>query len=96
MTTLDLLRTQRDAVLQIAAKHGAENLRIFGSVARAEDTEQSDIDLLVTMQENRSLLDLAALKDALEALLHRSTDIVTERGLHPLIRQEILSESRPL
>jgi len=82
--------------LKIAAKHGACNVRIFGSVARGEAGENSDIDLLVELEPGRSLLDLAKLVVELEDLLNRKVDVVTEQGLYWLLRRRILTEARPL
>ncbi|HNU40009.1 MAG TPA: nucleotidyltransferase family protein [Methanothrix sp.] len=82
--------------MKIAAKHGACNVRIFGSVARGEAGENSDIDLLVELEPGRSLLDLAKLVVELEDLLNRKVDVVTEQGLYWLLRRRILTEARPL
>jgi predicted nucleotidyltransferase len=82
--------------LRIAAKHGAHNVRVFGSVARGEAGENSDIDLLVELEEGRSLLDQAGLVLDLEELLGRKVDVVTEQGLYWLLRRRILKEARPL
>lgn len=82
--------------MKIAAKNGACNVRIFGSVARGEAGENSDIDLLVELEPGRSLLDLAKLVVELEDLLNRKVDVVTEQGLYWLLRRRILTEARPL
>ena len=82
--------------MKIAAKHGACNVRIFGSVARGEAGENSDIDFLVELEPGRSLLDLAKLVVELEDLLNRKVDVVTEQGLYWLLRRRILTEARPL
>jgi predicted nucleotidyltransferase len=71
-------------------------VRIFGSVARGEDTAQSDIDLLVDLEKGRTLLDLGGALVQLQDLLGRRVDIVTERGLHWYLREKILREARPL
>ena len=71
-------------------------MRIFGSVARGEAGENSDIDLLVELEPGRSLLDLAKLVVELEDLLNRKVDVVTEQGLYWLLRRRILTEARPL
>jgi hypothetical protein len=92
----ELLRAKRDEILQIAASHGARNLRVFGSVARGEADEQSDIDLLVEMEPGRSLMDHAALWLDLQALLGRKVDVVSDRGLKPRIRDRVLAEAVPL
>jgi predicted nucleotidyltransferase len=89
----ELLREKRDEILQVAARHGASNVRIFGSVARGEADAQSDIDFLVELERGRSLLDHAALMIDLESLLGRRVDVATERGLRPRIRERILEEA---
>jgi len=89
----DLLSSKRDAILQIAALHGARNVRVFGSVARGEAGDQSDIDFLVELEPGRSLFDHAAILVEFGELLGRRVDVVTERGLRPRIRDRILREA---
>src|SRR5216110_2805227 len=89
----ELLSTKREDILRIAAKYGAYNVRIFGSVARGEADEQSDIDLLVNMEPGRSLLDLCGLLIDLEELLDCKVDVVTEKGLRDRIRARVLKEA---
>ena len=90
------LKKKRDAVIALAAKHGAQNPRIFGSVARGESSPDSDIDLLVKMEEGRSLLDLSALVLDLRDLLGIRVDVVSEDGLYWLLRRRILKEAKPV
>ena len=71
-------------------------MRVFGSVARGDDRPASDLDLLVDMESDRSLLDLVGLAQDLEALLNRNVDVVTDASLHAAIREQVLAESRPL
>ena len=71
-------------------------MRIFGSVARGEADETSDIDFLVDMESDRSLLDVAALLADLRELLGRKVDVVSEKGLYWLLRRRILKEAKPL
>lgn len=92
----ELIKAKRDEILRIAAKHGARNVRIFGSVARGEADEQSDVDFLVDMEPGRSLFDLAGLYVDLEELLGRKVDVVTTRGISPYLKDRILAEARPL
>lgn len=89
-------RTPRAEILRLAREHGAQNVRIFGSAARGEDTDDSDLDVLVEMEERRSLVDHVALKQDLEDLLGRPVDIVTEASLHPQIRDRVVREAVPL
>ena len=89
----ELLQAKRRAILQLAAKHGARNVRVFGSVARHEADEQSDIDFLVEMEPGRSLLDMGGFLMDLRELLGREVDVVTERGLKPRIRDRVLQEA---
>ncbi len=91
-----LLQENRHTVMAMAAKHGAKNLRIFGSVARGDSDPDSDIDLLVKMEKGRSLLDLSALTLDLRELLGVKVDVVSEEGLYWLLRRRILNEARPL
>jgi predicted nucleotidyltransferase len=88
------LQKYRSEILNLALRHGAGNVRVFGSQPRGEGREESDLDLLVTLGEGRSLLDLVGLKQDLEDLVHRPVDVVTERALSPYLR--VLSEAIPL
>jgi predicted nucleotidyltransferase len=96
MTLEQLLKQHRDAILRLAAKHGARSVRVFGSVARQEADQQSDVDFLVEMEPGRSLFDLGGLQYELEGLLGCRVDVVTERGLKARIRQRVLQEAVPL
>lgn len=96
MTGDERLREQRDEVLRIAAKYGARNVRVFGSLARGEADDQSDIDFLVEMDPGRSLLDLGGLQYELESLLGCPVDVVTVRGLKARIRERVLREAVPV
>jgi predicted nucleotidyltransferase len=86
----------RDEILRIAASHGARNVRVFGSVARGEDQADSDVDLLVEMEDDRSLLDLVGLEQELEELLKRGVDVLTDVSIHPALRSRITAEARAL
>jgi predicted nucleotidyltransferase len=90
------IEQHRDAILHAAARHGAQNVRVFGSVARGEDRPNSDVDLLVDMADDRSLLDLVALAQELEELLERRVDILTEQSLAPAIRDRVTADARAL
>ena len=91
-----ILKARREEILVIAARHGARNIRVFGSVARGEARPDSDVDFLIELERGRSLLDHAGLLVDLEELLGRKVDVVTERGLRPRIRDRVLSEAVPL
>lgn len=96
MTLETLLKEKRQAILVLAARHGARNVRIFGSVATGEAGPESDIDLLVKMDEDRSLLDVSALALDLRELMGVKVDLVSEDGIYWLLRRRILKEARPL
>ena len=92
----DLLHRNRDEILKLAATHGARNIRVFGSVARGEADEQSDVDFLVDLEPGRSLLDLGGLLMDMQDLLGCRVDVVTEKGLRPRIRDQVFREAVPL
>ena len=91
-----LVRNNRAEILRIAAKYGARNVRVFGSTARDAATDKSDIDILVELDANRSLLDQVGLQQELEELLGCKVDVVVEGGLSPYLEERILSEAVPL
>ena len=80
----------------MAAKYGASNVRVFGSVARGTADDRSDVDFLVDLEEDRSLFDLGGLLMDLQGLLKRRVEVVTEKGLHWYIKDRIMEEARPL
>jgi predicted nucleotidyltransferase len=86
----------REAILDAAARHGVRNVRVFGSVARGDDRSDSDIDFLVDVDAGRTLLDVIALEQDLQALLRRRVDVLTEGGLSPYLQQRILAEATSL
>jgi len=97
MINLETLRVgRREEVLRLAERHGARNLRVFGSVARGEANENSDLDLLVDWEPGRSLLDHAGLVQDLQELLGTRVHVGTERSLHWYVREKILREATPL
>jgi hypothetical protein len=96
MSVREVLAGRRDDILRIAARHGAKNVRVFGSVARGEDDERSDVDFLVELEPGRSLLDLGGLLMELQELLGRRVDVVTDKGLRSRIRQRVLNEAVPV
>ncbi|MFO7683826.1 MAG: nucleotidyltransferase family protein [Chloroflexota bacterium] len=93
MTNSQLLSENRQEILALAQQYGAKNVRVFGSVARGEDDEQSDIDFLVEMEPTRSLFDLGGFMMSLQELLGRPVDVVTEDGLKMRIRERVLQEA---
>lgn len=94
--TFEQLRARRKEILDLAERHGAHNVRVFGSAVRGEAGPDSDVDFLIDMDEQRSLLDLVALWQDLQDALGRPVDLVTERSLHWYIRDRVLREARPL
>ena len=93
MTLEELRSTRREEILRLAAKRGARNVRVFGSVARGDSDERSDIDFLVEMEPGRTLFDLSGLLLDLQSLLEVRVDVVTERGLRPRVRDRALAEA---
>ena len=91
-----LLKEKREEILRAAARHGARNVRVFGSVARGEADAQSDIDLLVEFEPDRSLLDHAALWLELQDLLGCKVDVISEGGVKARIRERVLREAVPV
>jgi len=96
MEIREFIQEKRHDILQMATEHGERNVRIFGSVARGDAGAESDVDILVKMDQGRSLLDLSALVMDLRDLLGRKVDVVSEDGLYWLLRRRILREAKPL
>lgn len=92
----EFLAPKRDKILNLAAQHGADTVRVFGSFARGEAGPESDVDFLVHMGEGRSLFDLIRLKMALESLLGRDVDVLTDGGINRHAKARILGEAIPL
>lgn len=90
------LRRRRRAVIELAARRGAHNVRVFGSVARGEDTESSDVDLLVDLDDGVGLVALAGLVRELSDLLDVGVDVVPAAQLKQTIRDEVLAGAVPL
>ena len=93
MCQLDRLRSLRGKIYEIARKHKADKVYVFGSCARKEETPESDVDFLVELQKGASLFDLMDLQDEYEALLNCKVDVVSRRGLNPYLRDNVLSEA---
>jgi hypothetical protein len=96
INTFEAIQAKRDEIQRIAAKHGARNVRVFGSVARGEARPDSDVDFLIDVEPVTSSWFPAGLVQDLEGLLGRRVEVVTERGLNHLIRDEVLREAVPV
>lgn len=96
MTVDELRRTQRDAILRVAARYGAHNVRVFGSAARGDLSPSSDLDLLVDLDPDRTLMDLGGLLIELQDLLQVRVDVATESMLRWKVRERALADAVPL
>jgi len=96
MVAMNDILARREEILRIAARHGAHNVRVFGSVVTGEAGEGSDVDFLVRLDDERSLIDHIALIRELEDLIGCRVDVVAEDDLHHLIRARVLAEGVPL
>ena len=96
MITRATLAQHRDAILELARRHGATNVRVIGSVARDEAGSDSDLDLLVRFEPERTLFDHGALIMDLQDLLRAKVDVISEKGIRPRWRESILREATPL
>jgi uncharacterized protein len=94
--SLEALRSHRRRILELAARHGAGNVRVFGSTARGDAGPQSDIDLLVDVEPGRTLLELTAFEQDLEEVLECSVEVLTDARLSPYLHQRILAEAAAL
>ena len=93
LSNLNKLILKREEILRISTKHGAKNIRLFGSQVKGTSHDDSDLDVLVEFEKGRSLLDRIALMQDLEDLLGIKVDVVTEKALHPVIRDRIIQEA---
>lgn len=91
-----LIERHRAAIRALAARRGIQNVRVFGSMARDDADDSSDIDLLVTLPPGKSGLALGGLLLDVQELTQRRVDVVTEASLHPALRERILREAFPL
>ena len=96
MKPSEALERHREAIRSAAQRYGVANPRVFGSAARGEDTEASDLDLLVDPGERTTLVDLCDLTEELKRLLGVHVDVVTSTGLHRRIRGRVLEEAKPV
>lgn len=90
---LNKLKVSRSQILAIAAKYGAHNIRVFGSISRGQGTSSSDLDLLIELEQGRTLLDIIAIKQDLEELLGCKVDVVTKEAISPYMRDSILKSA---
>ena len=93
---IDGLQAHRQTILDLATRHGARNVRVFGSMVRGDARPNSDIDLLVEIEPGRTLLDLIAFEQDLEELLGCPVEVLTEGGLSPYLQERILAEAAAL
>jgi predicted nucleotidyltransferase len=92
MVSFNDIKSQKDKITELAEKRGVRNIRVFGSYARGDADENSDLDLLVTMDEDRSLLDRIGFMHDVEDLLQIKVDVVNEKALHHSIREEVIKD----
>lgn len=90
------LQTHREAVRQIVLQHHARNVRVFGSVLRGEDTDDSDLDLLVEPTPETTLMDIGAIRYELRKLLGIPVDVLTPKALPDSFREQVLAEAVPV
>jgi len=86
----------RTQILALARANGVCNVRVFGSMVQNEGGPESDLDLLVDIENGQSGLALGGFLTDVSALVHRKVDVVTEKSLHPAIRDKVMREARPL
>jgi predicted nucleotidyltransferase len=94
--TLADVRSHKGALIAIAERHGATNIRVFGSIARGDNSNSSDLDLLVDLEAGRTLMDLGGLLMDLQEEIGTTVEVATERILRPELRVRVLSEAIPL
>ena len=93
---LEQVRRRREEIERVSRRYGARDVRIFGSVARGDDSPDSDLDVLVKFEAGRSLLDLVGIQQDLEELLGCRVDVVSEGGISPHLEGRILADAVPL
>ncbi len=89
MSQLQLLRKNRQKILSLASRRGGHNVRVFGSVARGEESKESDVDFLMTFRKGTTLFDRGGLVSDLRDFLGCDVDVVSDKAIHPLIRNEV-------
>lgn len=96
MSTFNFLSNNKEKIVSISLKHKASNIRVFGSVMREEENENSDIDFLVTFDSKSTLFDKIELTNELKFFLKRKVDIVSDNAIHWYLKEKILSEAKLL
>jgi predicted nucleotidyltransferase len=96
MSTVEVLRRRKQEIEAIARKHGAGNVRVFGSVAREEDSPAGDIDFQIDVVGKTTSWFPSGMALELQDLLGRPVDVLTERALHPVLKEKVLREAIPL
>jgi len=91
-----LITTNKAAILNLAKQHGVKSICLFGSMARDDVSDNSDVEFLVELEQGRDLFDLGELLIDLQTLLQRKVDLVTKNALHPRIYSQVLKEAQPL
>ena len=91
-----LIGDNRAQILALAERHGLRDVRVFGLMVRGDTDDASDVDLLVSLPSDKTGLALGGLLMDVQDLLQRRVDVITERGLHPALRDRVLKEARPL
>ena len=91
-----LIKKYRQQILSLAHENGIRNVRIFGSMARDDANEKSDVDLLVELEEGKTGFALGGFLEDVSQLVHRKVDVVTEKSLHPALHDKILREAKSL
>jgi predicted nucleotidyltransferase len=93
MSSFEKVQKQRQLILAIAKRYGVSNVRVFGSVARGDDKQDSDVDFLVDLDSGRTLFDLGGFLMEVQQLLGRRVDVVTGDGLHWFVRDQVIQEA---
>ena len=96
MRSSELLKLKRDEILALAARAGARNVRVFGSAARGDDREESDLDLLADWTPQTSLFDVGGLITDLQELLGKRVDVISPEQLHVRYQERVLAQARPV
>lgn len=94
--SLKNIQAKKADIIKLSERYHAKNIRVFGSFARGEQTDNSDVDFLVSFLPNASLFDQAGLIEELSLLLQRKVDVVSERAVNPYLQDIIISEALPL